>query len=245
MNIGDIVMEFKIVENQYRDYESILDNVAEDYFVMQDKVVDIKKKYNLNNRRWEEVKELLFKHKYSKQYNRESKSKAKTEYCPVRVDTGLYRVTVVRTFNNSQGFVWKYRVNDSKSFNYMDLCELEQVVRNNGLEWRVLNKELAECSYSINEYYKDSSSVYGYKYVSDGVYDLVPLYSRKPSSTGVFYVLYDKKMDNWRFYDKVNNCSYSDKDLRCLRDTVIGKGLDWIILDWKLYVDSMRFNRER
>ena len=79
---------------------------------------------------------------------------ARKKMSEVHNTTGFYRVYKKKDNHYKQGFIWRYQYSlgsKRKSITCIDLKKLEKIVRKEGLEWKVINKENSIKSIQENE----------------------------------------------------------------------------------------------
>ncbi|MBQ6220073.1 MAG: GIY-YIG nuclease family protein [Methanobrevibacter sp.] len=138
--------------------------------------------------------------------------------------TGFYRVYTKKEKEVTQGFIFKYdfREDDGhrRIISNVDLNNLKEKVKSEGLPWYIVDKDKAEETVELNRRYEKFHGPY--------------------SSTGFLRVSKEygnsfKKGYRWcyQYRDEVSkkNRKVSSVDLMKLKEKVINQGLDWLVTD--------------
>ena len=77
-------------------------------------------------------------------YGKTHSEEARKKISEAQNTTGFYRVSKQKDNNYKQGFTWRYKYpykSTKKSISSIDLKKLEEKVKKEGLEWKIINKE--------------------------------------------------------------------------------------------------------
>ena len=150
--------------------------------------------------------------------------------------TGIDKVKKRKYDDVLQGFLWTYRYKKNYKqieLSSINLLELKTKVLNNGLDWIVLDEDMANESLREN---KINFQKFGFRNFSN--------------KTGIKYVYKSKNGSKqgfeWRYKKIINKKRYSfySIDLRKLKQKVLDNGFDWIILDEHKANNSFKENEE-
>lgn len=155
---------------------------------------------------------------YGKNHTEESKRKMSLTVSANVNTTGFYRVTKCIDKSCKQGFTWFYMYNDNgrkRAIRSVYLKKLEEKVKQQGLEWKILSKEKAEQSL-LSEKNDEISSFYN----TSGYYHV---YKRScPKCNQGFTWVYYYTDENGK------EKNFSSVDIDKLEHKVKNKGYKWI-----------------
>ena len=147
--------------------------------------------------------------------------------------TGILRVFPVFNDEYNQGFSWHYRYRENnryKTLSSVDLYKLKEKVLSNGLEWIIVNEEIAEKTFKIaDKQYNDTK----YKNHPTGIRGVYKI--KKKDSVQGFTWAYDYVVDG-------KNKTLSSVDLYKLKEKIIAKGFEWIIVNEEKAKQTMEIN---
>lgn len=196
------------------------------------KVKDIKEQYNLSQYDWKRI---------IKQFREEGIKirgyKQKQNNKPKNI-TGIKNVSIRKDSNIKQGFMWDYTYKENNKkikIQRIDLTDLEQEVTNRNLEWKIIDQYLADESYLFNQ---DNMEIH-YTSGKDN--------RGRRNTTGIIGVFIARRKNgiSWIYHYKDNTGKLKqirNMDLNVLKDTVLNKGLDWIVSDEALASKSFFIN---
>ena len=149
--------------------------------------------------------------------------------------SGILNVCKYHTENCTQGFSWSYwyyEDSQQKHISSIDLLRLKEKVLDKGLEWIIVNEELA------NKSLEESSINTKKKY--------------KNHSTGILRV-YPQCIDKtnqrfkWNYTYRENNKykTLSSVDIFKLKEKVLRKGLEWIIVNEEIAEKTFRISSKQ
>lgn len=135
--------------------------------------------------------------------------------------TGISRVFRAVNNNFNQGFCWMYRYredNKYKTLSSVDLYKLKEKVLSKGLDWIIVNEEIAEETFKIAEKQYNETK---YKNHPTGI---LGLYKSKTKNPQGFVWAYDYKVEG-------KKRTLTSVDLCKLKEKIIAKGFEWIIVN--------------
>lgn len=156
---------------------------------------------------------------FSRKLSDESIKKMSKTLSVNKNSVGFYRVYKQGKKDSIQGFQWCYRYYDlegkKNQIRSINLMEVKEKVLSEGLDWFVVDQELANKSIKENEY------------------NLIR--NKKGTNTGFYRTSYDKSRPAfiYQFNDDEKHVSCSRKDLDDLKEEVLARGWDWFVVDEK------------
>lgn len=135
-----------------------------------------------------------------------------------------------------QGFMWTYRYKKNYKqieLSSINLLELKDKVLNNGLDWIVLDEDMANESLKEN---KENYEKYDF-HTSNNKTGIKNVHKSKDHTKQGF---------SWCYSQIINKKlhTFSSIDLIKLKDKVLDNGFNWVILDKKLVKESFKENEE-
>lgn len=179
------------------------------------------------------TREKISKSNKGRLLTEEHKNKLSKTRRKMKTPTGLYRVTRVKDDTCLEGYRWVYgyKENDKRiEISRTDLLDLKKEVIKRGLEWIVNDEYLA-----FKNIFNDKNKIKPKKTLSD---EHKLKISSNTSTTGFFRV--NKHKDEtclkgfryvYRYYECDKRKELSSVDILKLKEKVIGKGLEWAIVD--------------
>lgn len=144
--------------------------------------------------------------------------------------TGIYMLSKQKNEEVYQGFYWRYTYYDEngkkKNISSVNLNNIRNKVISNGLEWLIIDQELAKLSF--NENYENMLKYSNYT----GIYNVI-----KQVKNGEQYFAY-------RYYENKRTKYILSKDLKILEKKVRDKGMKWEIIDDEL-ANKCYFNNDK
>ena len=146
-----------------------------------------------------------------------------------KTSTGFFRVIKADANENMMGYTWQYRINyHDVCFNYASLVELKERVIAEGLDWLIVDEELAEKSKQLEKEYWDTRK----KNNTSGIHNV---YKHKDKTC--------KQGFTWQYQFKDENGKkriMSNVNLDDLKARVLDKGFKWIVFeDMMIKVDAL------
>ena len=136
--------------------------------------------------------------------------------------TGILRVYCVSTDKSNQGFRWNYTYRENnkyKTLSSVDIFKLKEKVLSKGLDWIIVNEEIAE------ETFKKASKQYNESLYKNHKTGILGVYkSKKKDVVQGFIWSYDYKVDG-------KKKTITSVDLNKLKEKIRNKGLDWIVVN--------------
>jgi len=167
----------------------------------------------------EETKKKIGNGNRGKIFTDNHKSKLSLNQSKARNTSGFYRVRIqkVKTSTTGVNCKYSYHVNGvRKTISAKTIDELEVKVKSKGLDWIVLDNEKAEITR------QKCNSIVRTKKTNR---------IKKTNKTGVYRVCFDKTTFKYVYYENKKPKAISRVDINKLKEAVIAKGLDWIVLD--------------
>ncbi len=135
--------------------------------------------------------------------------------------TGIRRVYCVVDDRTNQGFKWCYTYRENnryKTLSSVDIFKLKEKVLSKGLDWTIVNEEIAE------ETFRKASKQYNETKYKNHKTGILGVYKCKQDVVQGFVWAYNYKIDG-------KKKSITSVDLHKLKEKVLSKGLDWIVVN--------------
>lgn len=153
---------------------------------------------------------------------------------------GIFSVGLTKNSKVITGYQWNYKYWDGETVRLIhsyDLRLLRERVLSKGLDWIITDNRKAIDSYKLNNKFMEIHKNHIREYGERMYY----------GSTGVKYVSkYNnskyRKGYHWVYSNREGVC-FTCKSLDCLKSKVISRGLDWIVKDEELYLETLKMDK--
>lgn len=167
----------------------------------------------------EETKNKIGAANRGKIFKEAHKSKLSLSQSKSRNTSGFYRVRVQKSKTSTSGFNCKYSYHINgvrKSICAKTIDDLEIKVKSKGLDWIILDNKKAEKTK------KQCNSIVRHKKQKR---------IKKTNKTGIYRVCFDRTTFKYIYYEHKQPKTISRVDINKLKEAVISKGLEWLVLD--------------
>lgn len=191
-------------------------------------IFTLEKKVRSKGLKWKVTNEILANETIRQNKSDISKSKLKphgncgksNSHYKKTNSTGFYRVSKVKNENMKIGYFFSYSFLDNgrkKRIINKSILKLEKIVKSRGLDWRILDEFKAEQTLVENK--KDIFHEKKYRSNSSGIAN-VSIHKTKKGFTF-----------NYRYTVNKKRKSISAHSINLLKEKVVGRGLEWFVLD--------------